>query len=585
MRPDDSNALLSEAGRLATAGDAAGAFGVYRDCARRHPLCAPAWRGMSDLLLARGDHGAATQVLSHAMAALADDDAGRALIAPAFVDRLAGLRPDAWHASLDRDLLALWREPGIERQRLARITAVTLVAKPDTGGEAEAVLDRIATDPLWLAFLSGCLNVDAAMEARLVVLRHALLDAHAAGAPLAGRAGLACALALQAFAGEYVWPIADDETAPLARAAALAEDDLDALLLTCLYRPPQELAPSEAMIARLEALGDAGRLLAQRTLNDLRTETGLARTVPTLQAGDGAMDAVSIAVRAQYEANPYPRWAAPPQPRLMALRDHVVTLPKVDVGRLPAGPLRVLIAGCGTGYEAVDMARMDPTLAITALDLSRASLAYGARMAQALGVANIAFRHGNILDLSARAPTFDVATSTGVLHHMDEPAAGLRAIAQAVKPGGAVRIALYSERARAPVVAAHDLIRSLGLRPTPDGVRAFRSRVLAAPAGSPLAALQTSDDLYSISGCRDLAFHAHERRFTLPQAGALLEGAGLTLIGLDAPPPAIAAFQRSCGAGADRLDLALWDRVEARHPSLFVGMYALWGQKAGSPIS
>lgn len=580
----DDDALLAEAERLVAAGDAAGAFAVYRDCARRHPTCARAWLGMGDLLLARGEDGAATQVLSHGLAALADDPTGRALIAPTLADRLAGLRPDGWHASLDRDLLVLWREPSVERQRLARITALTLLAKPDTraaDGADPAVLDRIAADPLWLAFLSGCLNVDPDMETRLTDLRRTLLRTHGDGAPLNGRTDLVCALALQAFAGEYIWPVSVDEALWLGALTTRAEDDLDAVLLTALYRPLLALTPLPAMLTRLKTSGDFGRWVVRRTLCDLEHEAELARGIPALTDAAGRSDPVSAAVKAQYEASPYPRWSAPPAPRPMTLRDHIAALPGVDVRRLPEGPLRLLIAGCGTGYEPIDMARMDPSLTITALDLSRVSLAYGARMARALDVTSIDFRQGDILDLATTTLRFDVAVSTGVLHHMDDPAAGLRAVAQAVKPGGVVRIALYSERARAPVVAAHALIQARSLTPTPEDVSAFRAEVLEAPAGSPLAALRTSDDLYSFSGCRDLAFHVHERRFTLPQAGALLEQAGLTLIGLDAPPAATDAFRRAYGPDADRHDLELWDLLEARHPALFTGMYPLWAQKGG----
>ena len=138
-----------------------------------------------------------------------------------------------------------------------------------------------------------------------------------------------------------------------------------------------------------------------------------------------------------------------------------------------------------------------------------------------------------------------------------------------------MRVALYSERARAPVRAAHEIIAREGLEPTVSGVRVLRQIAFAAPPGSALNALTTSDDFYSVSGCRDLVFHAHEQRFTLPQIGLLLEQAGLELIGLDAPPEAVAAFRQAYG-DADRLDLTLWDRLEQAKPFLFAGMYPVW---------
>ena len=562
----DSEALLARAGRLTAAGDAAGAFGFYREAARLHPTCAPAWLGMSGLLV-RGDEGGATQVLSHGMAAMAADAEGRAQLAGPFADRMGKLRPTGWHAPIERDLRILFGE-AIDHQRLAHVAALTLLGKAETDGEGDTALDRIAEDPLWSVFLARCLNVEPAMETRLRAIRAAV--AGRAGPLTEARARLVCALALQAFAGEYVLePVA----------APRAGDDVDAVLLTCLDRPLIDLAPSEATLRAIEARGGhLGVLLVRRTLTDLQREAGLADSVPTFGASPGPEDTVSAKVRAQYEANPYPRWTAPPTPTPAALTDHISALPGVDAARLPVGPLKVLIAGCGTGFEAIDLARMDPTLEITALDLSRRSLAYGLRMAEDLGVGTIAFRQGDILDLADAPATFDVATSTGVLHHMDDPVAGLRAIGQALRPGGVVRIALYSERARGPVIAAHRRIREQGLTATPEGVRAFRAQVLAAPSVSPLAALKTSDDLYSLSGCRDLVFHVHERRFTPPQVADLVGAAGMTMVGFDAPPEALAAFRGAFGPEADALDMDCWDVLEAREPFLFAGMYAVWCQ-------
>src|SRR3546814_11815841 len=111
-------------------------------------------------------------------------------------------------------------------------------------------------------------------------------------------------------------------------------------------------------------------------------------------------DLASQQVRAQYESHPYPRWQAPPTPRPAALRALIASLPGIDRDALPPAPLATLIAGCGTGYEAIDLARTDPSLAITAIDLSRASLAYAQRNAAELAPGAIPFVQGDLLDMS-----------------------------------------------------------------------------------------------------------------------------------------------------------------------------------------
>ena len=311
-----------------------------------------------------------------------------------------------------------------------------------------------------------------------------------------------------------------------------------------------------------EALG-----VPEGAANALAEERALAERMPSIGDAD---DSVSAAVRAQYEANPYPRWRAPPAPGRASVRELLRS-----ISGAPDDPAEVLIAGCGTGYEPIDLARTDPSLAITALDLSRASLAYGQRMAGPLGASNVRFVQGDILEVERLGKTFDLVSSTGVLHHMARPAQGLAALAGVLKPGGVLRIALYSERARAWVSEAHRVIAAQGWDATAEGIRAFRAHVFALPAEAPLARLRESDDFYTLSGCRDLCFHAHEHWYRLPRIGEMLREAGLELTRFDAPPEARALFH------GDPLDLDAWDALEADHPFLFAGMYHFWCRPAG----
>jgi SAM-dependent methyltransferase len=259
----------------------------------------------------------------------------------------------------------------------------------------------------------------------------------------------------------------------------------------------------------------------------------------------------------------------------------VAALPGLDLADSGGRTESLLVAGCGTGFEPIDLARRDPSLRITAMDLSRASLAYGARAALDLGLSGIRFLQGDILALDQAAEQFDVVISTGVIHHMDRPEVGLARLAGVLRPGGVIRLGLYSERARAVVRLAHELIRERGWRPVAEDIRAFRTHVLALSETEPLAALRQSEDFYSLSGCRDLVFHVREHRYTPTQLSDLLASAKLKLIGFEAPPEALMPFREAFGEGADTLDLTLWDRLERDHPEMFAGMYQFWAQKPG----
>jgi SAM-dependent methyltransferase len=517
---------------------------------RDHP---GALAAMGLFLAAHGDPGQATEVLSRALGG-AETPQARARVAPALARLLAGLAPSRWHPVLDADLTALLGESSVDPQILARTTARVLLLKTPRFEEAAEALEALGGDALWIAFLSRCLNVDAAMEARLDALRRALTATQGRGE--AGWRTLAQALALNGYLAEHLddGPEGVEDSAPLSP----------------LFRSPRA---DDVMMTWQGPLTD---LLVRKTVEEPAREMGLAQAVARLTPDAG--DDVSQAVRAQYEGNPYPRWAAPPQPPRRVLSQEIETLPRLDQAAFARRARTVLAAGCGTGFEPIDLARTDPSLAITALDLSRASLAYGARVAEQLGLDRVRFVQGDILALEPDMGPFDVVVSTGVLHHMARPQDGLARLAGVLRSGGVVRLALYSERARAPIRRAHALIRERGWTASAADIRAFRAHVLALPNDDPLAALRTSDDFYSLSGCRDLVFHVQEHRYTPPQLVQLLAQAGLRMVGFEPPPPAQAAFRQAFGA-ADPLDMELWDRLEAAQPTLFAGMYHVWGQK------
>lgn len=524
--------LFLHAQQLARAGRLGEARTAYAQSVEAHPDFLPGYLALGGLAAHQGDAGAALATLRAAMARARGNAAARHAIRRPLAELLATLQPGAPDTLLEADLLGCLEDDQLDPQPLARVTAGLLLLD-----------DRDpATDPLWIAFLSRCINTHPAMERRLIALRDALIAANDADAPLLPL------LALQALAGEYAWP---------------APETLPTGILGALVAPPSELPDDPDW-----------QPLAER-FETQAAECAFAPAIPSFSDSQG----MSAAVRRQYEEHPYPRWQAAPASRRAELRQRLEGLPGIDRAALPPAPLAVLIAGCGTGYEAIDMARMDASLSITAIDLSRASLAFARRRADELGVTNIVFLHGDILALDRLGETFAVATSTGVLHHMADPDAGLASIAAALRPGGVVRLALYSHRARAPVRAAHALIAERGWQGDPAGIRAFRAHILSLPDDDPLAVLRQSDDFYSLSGCRDLAFHVHERHYGFPGIAALVAGAGLRLVGFDASPEATARFREKHGPQADPLDLDLWDAVEADHPFLFAGMIQFWCQK------
>jgi tetratricopeptide (TPR) repeat protein len=483
--------------------------------------------------------------------------------------------------------------PQVQAQDLAAASAAQLrdkYALDDGALDIDDLLARIADDALLPLLLTRTINVDAKLERALMRIRaHLLLGGGSAPAHRA-RLRLSSALAIQCFINEFVFPLSSEERAAAAALRARLEQALgeaaapdDALRWQCALLATLEPLlgiQGGAALGRWDrdAWGEELWPLMELSVCEPLAERALEPAVESIGAVD---DATSVAVREQYEEHPYPRWLELPQREPSSYFDYLTHrfahfLPPAFLSQ----PLEVLAAGCGTGQEAVTLAAMRARCRVLGLDLSRRSLAYAKRMANKFGVENVRFVHGDILDAARIGQRFHVVESTGVLHHMADPMAGWQALADCLEAGGLMKIGLYSERARSDVAAARASIRAASLAPVDADIRAFRARILSAPAGSALAGLADSEDLYTMSACRDLLFHSTEHCFTIPRIAAALDELELDFIGFDPPVPGVRSDYLAFNpADAEMTDLRAWDRFEDSRPDLFASLYVFWCQK------
>ena len=177
-------------------------------------------------------------------------------------------------------------------------------------------------------------------------------------------------------------------------------------------------------------------------------EEKLKQDIPILEE---ITDKVSSKVRAQYEDSPYPRWvntALSQEPLPISNVVDQFKLKLHDINITAVEKPEILIAGCGTGQHSIGTAARFKSSKVLAIDLSLSSLAYAKRKTEELGIKNIEYMQADILDLSKLNKQFDIIESVGVLHHMDDPMAGWKVLTDCLKPGGLMKIGLYSELAR-----------------------------------------------------------------------------------------------------------------------------------------
>ena len=296
--------------------------------------------------------------------------------------------------------------------------------------------------------------------------------------------------------------------------------------------------------------------LLQQQIREPLEELRDRSTIPVVTA----IDDRSLPVRQQYEVNPYPRWVVvPPVTMPVAISD---TQHKKDI----------LIAGCGTGRHAIDTALLYPHARILAVDISLTSLAYARRKTREADLNNIDYAHADILKLGAIDRRFDYIEAVGVLHHLADPVAGWRVLFSLLRPGGLMRVGLYSDTARRSIVAGRALITQRGYPPTAEGIRACRQEIFRNKNGVERS-LITLRDFYSTSGCRDLLFNVLEHRYNLLQIKAFLAEQQLTFLGFELPVGILAAFQQRYPEHAALTDLDRWHAFETTNPDTFLGMY------------
>ncbi len=139
-------------------------------------------------------------------------------------------------------------------------------------------------------------------------------------------------------------------------------------------------------------------------------------------------------------------------------RDWVVPLTPEDF----AGK-QVLDAGCGLG-GFIEYSRQWQARQAVGIDLSEAIDAAAAR----LGPANLV--QADLYRLPIRPGSFDLAYSIGVLHHLEDPERGFRAIVDTVRPGGLVFAWVYGRENNGWIIYVVDPLRKHVFRRLPHGL-------------------------------------------------------------------------------------------------------------------
>lgn len=456
------------------------------------------------------------------------------------------------------------------------------VALTNTAPLTAEVINKAVDNPFLITGLCHTMVRNYGFEFVLTYLRRAIL---LEGLTDTVSPAFLAALALQNFHNEYIWEETPEETAAVDALTRQPNSlTVNSLLMLGAYRALHQIPGIDKALSLLagDKTGFAANVWQQQVAQP-QAESAIKADIPAITPIN---DSISQAVREQYEQNPYPRWQGLNTSQPMHVRDYLKNqfpwLTPSVYDTFPASN-SVLIAGCGTGRQALETAKFFDNVRIDAADLSTTSLAYAMRKKQELlPKAPVTFAQADILRLEEHyePESFDTIMCSGVLHHMHDPMAGWRVITRLLKKNGVMLIGLYSRHARVAVTEMRGKIAAEGIPSTPEGIRGLRKQIVAQPDSPTTKWILSLPDFYSMSDCRDLLFHVQEHQFTFPQIEAALEELNLELLGFEGSSrSALPAFRQMFPDSPMPGNLTEWDAFEQANPDAFKAMYQFWVRK------
>jgi SAM-dependent methyltransferase len=248
------------------------------------------------------------------------------------------------------------------------------------------------------------------------------------------------------------------------------------------------------------------------------------------QAGAADVAAIAEAVRTFYERHPYPppvedldyyrkRWDD--QRRRQA--DYHLFWPDEAY----RDDRSVLVAGCGTS-QAVKYALRWPQAHVVGIDVAATSIAKTEILKRKYRLDNLEVHELSLEHAGALGRLFEQIVCTGVLHHLPDPDAGLRALRDVLAPNGAMHLMVYAPYGRAGIYMLQAYCRRLGVGSSPSDIRRLADSIKVLPQDHPLTPLlRNVPDFWDEATLADALLNPNDRPYSVAEFFDLVERAGL----------------------------------------------------------
>lgn len=242
------------------------------------------------------------------------------------------------------------------------------------------------------------------------------------------------------------------------------------------------------------------------------------------------LSSVAERVREFYERNPYP----PPIDRLDKYRQLWRDRDRRRADYHLFWPSRsyrvdrsILVAGCGTSQAAKYAVRW-PAAKVVGVDFSAKSVRCTEELKRKYDLKNLEVHQLPIEHVDDLGTKFDQIICTGVLHHLTDPDAGLRALRSMLKPDGAMHLMVYAPYGRAGIYLLQEFCRRIDIQATDKDIQDLATALRMLPPGHPLERLlREVSEFQENTAIADALLHPNDRAYSVPQLFELIKKEGL----------------------------------------------------------
>jgi SAM-dependent methyltransferase len=191
--------------------------------------------------------------------------------------------------------------------------------------------------------------------------------------------------------------------------------------------------------------------------------------------------------------------------------------------------LNVLVAGCGT-WQSAKFALCHPAARVTGIDVSPTSLKYTEALRRKYNLTNLETRQLPIENAVNLDQEFDLIVCTGVLHHLVDPDAGLRALRSVLRADGAMYLMVYAPYGRTGIHILQEYCLKLGIGTSKQEIDDLTAVLKTLPQHHPLlSTVRGSRESLDAEALTDALLNPRDKTYSVPELFDFVERNDLVL--------------------------------------------------------